>query len=152
MFSDSIEKENIASFYGDGAYDDFKLREILPFSTKQIIPPPKNAVVKKETNKKPVPIYLSQRNQAVERRTEIGSTEWKKEINYHQRSLSETAMYRYKVIFGDKVEARTEENQKTEVFIKCKILNHFKQEGMPKSYKVQHTKTVSHNFCNFEKN
>jgi hypothetical protein len=152
MFSDTVEKENISSFYGDGAYDDFKLREFLSLSTKQIIPPPKNAVVKKAEQKKPIPNYLFQRNQAIERRKEIGSKDWKKEINYHQRSLSETAMYRYKMIFGDKVEARTEENQKTEVFIKCKILNRFRQEGMPNSYKVEYSQTQTSNFCKFEKN
>jgi len=152
MFSDKIEKENIHNFYGDGAYDNFKLREFLSTSTQQIIPPPKNAVVKKGTDKKPVPDYLVQRNKAIERQKEIGSKEWKKEINYHQRSLSETAMYRYKVIFGDKVEARTEENQKTEVLIKCKILNRFGQEGMPNSYKVEYSQTVTSNFCKFEKN
>lgn len=152
MFSNRVEKENISNFYGDGAYDNFKLREFLPSSSKQIIPPPKNAVVKKGTPKKSVPDYLIQRNEAIERQKKIGSKEWKKEINYHQRSLSETAMYRYKVIFGDKVEARTEENQKTEVFIKCKILNRFRQEGMPNSYKVEYSETVTSNFCKFEKN
>jgi hypothetical protein len=43
-----------------------------------------------------------QRNRAVERIKEIGSKEWKKEIGYHKRSLIETTMFRYKVIFGDK--------------------------------------------------
>ena len=60
-------------------------------------------------------------------------------------------MYRYKIIFGDKVKARTEENQITEVFIKCKILNRFIQEGIPNSYKVQYSQTVTSNFCRFEK-
>ena len=60
-------------------------------------------------------------------------------------------MYRYKIIFGDKVEARTEENQKTEVLIKCKILNRFAQEGIPNSCKIQYEKTVTTNFYKFEK-
>lgn len=136
MFSNPKDKEYIGSFYGDGAYDNFKLREHLSVTTKQIIPPPKRAVIKQPTGKKPLPNYLVQRNEHVKRRKEIGSKPWKEEIGYHKRSLSETAMYRYKVTFGDKVEARTEKNQETEILIKCKILNRFTQEGIANSYRV----------------
>jgi hypothetical protein len=102
----------------------------------QKIPPPCNAVVKIGTAKVPVPAYLLQRNQAVERIKEVGSKELKKEIGYHRRSLAETAMFRYKIIFGDKASSRTEETQRTEVNIKCKILNKFTSIGMPKSVKI----------------
>ncbi len=73
-----------------------------------------------------------QRNQAVERIKEVG----KKEISYHQRNLTETTMFRYKVIFGDKASARIVETQRTEVNIKCKILNKFTTIGMTKTIKI----------------
>jgi hypothetical protein len=92
--------------------------------------------VKIGTAKVPVPAYLLQRNQAVERIKEVGSKDWKKEVGYHRRSLAETAMFRYKIIFGDKATSRAEETQKTEVNIKCKILNKFTNIGMPKNIRI----------------
>lgn len=126
----------LASLTGDGAYDKFFFREFLGSELLQKIPPPCNAVVQVATAKALVPQYLSQRNQAVERIKEIGRKEWKKEIGYHRRSLAETTMFRYKVIFGEKASSRVEENQRTEVNIKCKILNKFTSIGMPKSVKI----------------
>jgi hypothetical protein len=111
-------------------------REFLGSELLQKLPPPRNAVSKIGTAKVPLPAYLLQRNQAVERIKVVGRKEWKREIGYHRRSLAETTMFRYKVIFGDKTSSRVEENQKTEVNIKCKILNKFTSIGMPKSVKI----------------
>jgi Transposase DDE domain len=126
----------LLSLAGDGAYDKFFFREFLGNEIVQKIPPPCNAVVKIGTEKVPVPAYLLQRNQAVERIKEVGSKEWKKEVGYHRRSLAETAMFRYKIIFGDKASARIIENQITEVNIKCKILNKFTNIGMSKTIRI----------------
>lgn len=133
-----IESQDLSllSLRGDGAYDAFFFRETLGHEVLQKIPPPSNAVVHKDSAKSPVPDYLLQRNEAVERIKEVGRKEWKKEIGYHQRSLVETTMFRYKVIFGDKSSARIEENQETEAKIKCKILNVFTNIGMPKTTKI----------------
>jgi hypothetical protein len=83
-----------------------------------------------------VPAYLGQRNEAVRFIHEQGRQEWKKQSGYHLRSRSETAMFRYKTTFGGKLEARKEANQSTEIVLKCKILNRFRQTGMPQAYKV----------------
>lgn len=128
---------DIASVRGDGAYDTFSFREILGSEIVQIIPPPINAVLKVGTTAHPVPAHLLQRNEAVQRIKEVGRKEWKKEIGYHKRSLAETAMFRYKTIFGDKATARMDETQETEAKIKCKILNTFTQIGMPKSVEIR---------------
>jgi len=128
--------ERLSSVRGDGAYDKFFFRECLGREVRQIIPPPRNAVVKTGRAKEPVAPYLEQRNQAVLRCQEIGRSAWKKEIGYHRRSLAETAVFRYKVIFGDKATAKTEENQLTEAKIKCKILNVFSGFGIPKTERV----------------
>ncbi|RDC62659.1 IS5 family transposase [Adhaeribacter pallidiroseus] len=126
----------LSSFIGDGAYDDFKLRELLAGGIKQIIPPSKDAVVHKGTQKKPVPEYLRQRNEAVEYRQEHDRKAWKIQAGYHRRSLNEVAMFRYKTTFSAQMRTRKIENQKTEVELKCKILNIYRHQGMPLAYLV----------------
>lgn len=128
--------EKVSSFRGDGAYDDFKLREVLGSKVRHIVPPPKDAVVRKGTSKGPVPDYLEQRNQAVEYINSQGRKAWKIKEGYHRRSLNEVAMFRYKKSFSAQMSARKMENQKTEVQLKCKILNIYRQQGMPLAYKA----------------
>ena len=126
----------IGKFAGDGAYDAFGFREILDRKTEQTIPPTKNAVVRKAKKGKPLPGYLKQRNEAVEYINKHGLKAWKQEKGYHKRSLNETVMYRFKTIFGDKLDARLIKNQQVEAKLKCQILNRFTGIGMPGSYKV----------------
>jgi len=134
MLKDKTNKIN--SFIGDGAYDTFGFRQVLGNDVKQIIPPPKNAVIQEDKKDKPLPEYLIQRNQAVKDIEKLGSKQWKIEQGYHKRSLNEVVMFRYKKIFGGELDARKIENQKTEVRLKCDILNKFTGMGMPDSYKV----------------
>lgn len=63
--------------------------------------------------------------------------QWKQEIDYHTRSISETAMFRFKTISGDKLVSREDCQQKTETAIKINILNQFTQLGRPYSYPVE---------------
>ena len=65
-----------------------------------------------------------------------GRALWKQEIGYHRRSRVETLMYRYKTVLGDRLSARRERTQATEVSIKLDALNRMTELGMPKSYKV----------------
>lgn len=129
-------KDKINSFRGDGAYDDFAFRKILGSEVKQIIPPPKDAVVQKATEKKPPKAYLRQRDEAVKFIASHDRKEWKIKEGYHRRSLNEVVMFRYKSTFTGKMSARKIENQKTEVKLKCKILNIHRRQGMPLAYKV----------------
>jgi len=48
--------------------------------------------------------------------------------------LSETGMFRLKTIFGDRISARTFENQRTQLLIRCMALNRMTTLGMPDSY------------------
>jgi hypothetical protein len=127
---------NIHSFYGDGSYDKFDFRSTLGKDIIQIIPPPKNAVLQKATGTHPLPGYLHQRNQAVETIEKYGYKYWKEQTGYHRRSLNEVAMFRYKTIFGGHLDARTIENQSTEIHLKSWSLNKFMGIGMPDTYKV----------------
>lgn len=127
--------KNISTFHGDGAYDDIEFREFLG-EISPIIPPPKNAVVRKPKKNDPLPLHIVKRNEAVEYIQKHGLKEWKMANGYHKRSLNETVMFRFKSIFGGELGARTMENQKVEILLKCLILNKFTGIGMPISYKV----------------
>lgn len=126
----------LKSFRGDGAYDDFKVREALGEEEVQIIPPPKDAVIHKGSAGRALAGYLSQRNEAVGMIAEKGSKAWKEHSGYHKRSLNEVAIYRYKTIFGGSLSARKTDNEETEVKLKCVLLNRYRELGMPISYKV----------------
>ncbi len=123
--------ESIDSLAGDGAYDKKKFRAALPLETQQLIPPQKNAVISKRGDP-----ALVQRDQAIKKIKKKGRSEWKKQVGYHKRSLSEVNMYRYKKIFSPELKARKPEYETAEVRIKCKILNRFVEIGMPESEKV----------------
>lgn len=128
--------DRLRSFRGDGAFDDFHFRKVLGTDVIQIIPPPKDAVIKKGTKKKPLPDYLAQRNAAVSFIKAQGSKEWKIQNGYHKRSLNEVVMFRYKTIFGSEMSAKRIINQQAEAKLKCYILNKFTEMGMPVSQKV----------------
>ncbi|MEQ8672505.1 MAG: IS5/IS1182 family transposase, partial [Aggregatilineales bacterium] len=66
----------------------------------------------------------------------IGRKRWKIEAGYHRRSLAETAVFRFKTIFGNTLSSRTLTRQVTEARVKAVALNRMTQLGMPDSYRV----------------
>lgn len=56
---------------------------------------------------------------------------WKQETCYHRRSLAETAMFRYKTIFGGTVRARTFDNQFKELCLNIVAMNQMTSLGLP---------------------
>lgn len=119
----------IDSFGGDGAYDQWKVRDRL--EEKEIeakIPPRKNAKIKQHGNSSQPPIP---RDEAIREIRRVGRKEWKKEVGYHRRSLAETAMYRVKCCFGSVLKNREFENQRAEARLRSKILNRFTHLGLP---------------------
>ncbi|MBP5620742.1 MAG: IS5/IS1182 family transposase, partial [Thermoguttaceae bacterium] len=65
------------------------------------------------------------RNDAIVTTRLSGSGAWKEKVQYYQRSLVETTMFRIKKLFGDRLKNRIMENQKVETIIKVKALNMF---------------------------
>ncbi len=132
----ALEGTPIGDVLGDGAYDTIDCREVIhDMGGRPIIPPDKNA---KEHKRSCIPALL-ERNKAVRRMRELGTEGralWKKEVEYHRRSRVETLMFRYKTIFGDRLSARKEWTQATEISIKLDALNRMTELGRPKSYKV----------------
>jgi len=124
-------EEEIEQVSADKGYDTGDCyKAIKKRNATAVIPPKKNAV---ENPKKE---HLADRDEAIRRIREVGDQEWKKESNYHRRSLSETAMFRLKQIFGNRVGSVLEEAQKVEVGLKCITLNRMTKLGMPDSYPV----------------
>ena len=130
--------EDIDFVAADGAYDsDRCYQPIAARGAQAIIPPRKNAKI----NDKADGPGIRLRNQNIKEINDIGQGEWAKELwkdrrHYHRRSLAETAMYRFKTIFGGSLRSRTFENQTVELFIKIAALNKMTEIGMPESYQV----------------
>lgn len=119
----------------DGAYDKRMCYAALKKKgiERIAIPPQHNAKIWQHGNTKAQRLA---RDQNLRRIRKIGRKRWKQEINYHRRSLAETAMFRLKTIFTDKVQARTEANQRVQLLLRCKALNYMTMLGMPDSYVV----------------
>lgn len=119
----------ISRFYGDGAYDQRNVYNVLEAnSTEPIIPPRKNAVLWQHGNSSEPKLP---RDQAVREIRRSSRRAWKVKVDYHVRSLGETVMYRLKTIFDGELKNRLLKNQKTEASIRCRVLNKFTQLGMP---------------------
>ena len=114
---------------GDGAYDTRKCYEAIALlGAIPTIPPQRNA--RKGHS------HSEERNKNLERIEEIGRKEWKEESGYHRRSISETTMFRMKRTFGDQVSSRDFDNQASELFLECMMLNRMIQIAKPDSYVV----------------
>jgi len=129
-------KEPILDVYADSQYDKRNAyRSIILRGGRPIIPPQVRARVQIKKNWTPEWVL---RDKVVKEIEDLGGDaqakkRWKIASNYHRRSLAETGMFRYKQAFGDRLRNRSVENQKTEVAIKCTILNKMTRLGMPKS-------------------
>lgn len=97
------------------------------------VPPQRNAKIWQHGNSSK-PSWP--RDQILRRIRRVGRKRWKEEVGYHRRSLAETAMFRFKIIFGNTLSTRTLARQVIEARIKCAALNRMTQRGMPKSYRV----------------
>lgn len=129
------EEAEIDSFAGDGAFDTKRMYNkcIEKEIDHILIPPQKNAKIWQHGNCKAPP---HPRDENLRQIRKTSREKWKENIGYHVRSLSETAMFRYKTIFGEKMDARNFNQQKTEFLIKASILNKMMKLGMPDSYAV----------------
>lgn len=120
----------IAQVLADGAYDSRQCyRAIAERGARAVIPPRKGSVLWTDQ-------YLKERNNNLRRMQRVGAAAWKKKVGYHTRSLVETAIYRLKQLFTDKLRSREDDRQRTEVMLRCSALNRMTSLGMPHSYPV----------------
>ena len=97
-----------------------------------IIPPRATAVLHSSTGTVP-----SRRDRPIQTIQEKGRRGGEREVGYGQRSLVETALFRYQTLIGPTLRARTLAAQKTEARLACSVIHRRTQPGMPLSQRVQ---------------
>ena len=118
----------------DGAYDKRSCYEAIDLrQARAAIPPRTDAKIWRHGNEKAPPHARDVNLRSIRQK---GRAKWKRECGYHRRSLSETAIYRMKTIFGGRVKARRFDNQAAELFLQCCALNKMIQLCKPQSYRV----------------
>jgi transposase len=124
----------VSTVLADGAYDGEPTYQTIldrhPDATV-IIPPRSNAVLSDTAETEP-----TQRDQHIEMLARNGRMGWQKVVGYGKRSLVETAFYRYKILIGRSLRARTLSAQKVEARIACTVINRMTSLGMPLSRKL----------------
>ena len=121
---------DVGRVYADGAYDSRQCyRAIHRCGAQAIIPPRKGSTLWTDE-------YLEERNKNLRGVRRWGVKGWKKKSGYHRRSLVETAIFRLKTLFTDKLKSREVHRQATEVMIRCAAMNRMTELGMPQSYQI----------------
>jgi IS5 family transposase len=124
-----VTEADLEQVSADGAYDTRPCYEaIQEREAKAGIPPRKNAKIWQHGNGKAPPHPRDENLRAIRQH---GRKTWKRQSNYHRRSLAETTMYRLKTIFGGKVRSRLFDNQATELLLQCVALNRMIQVAKP---------------------
>lgn len=128
-------EEEIEQISADGSYDRKKVYQAIKKREirRAAIPPRKGARIWQHGNSWDERLIRDENLRAIRKK---GRKKWKRELNYHRRSLSETAIFRFKTIFSDKLQSRNIDNQFSEMIIKCAVLNRMTHLGMPDSYKI----------------
>ncbi|MGE0198132.1 MAG: IS5 family transposase [Parachlamydiales bacterium] len=130
--------KNVKTAFGDGAYDrGLFYQELYEHGIQAIIPPRRDGRLQK-LDRKP---WFKDRNDAIRAITGLGKDNearklWKILSRYHKRSIGETAMSRFKRIFGGEFRARKLKRQKAELYDKSIAMNKMTLLGMPKSERV----------------
>lgn len=130
----------IEQITGDGAYDKQNCYECAhDRGAKPVFPPQHNAAVQRNKKKKnaaliPRDDLINRLNSAADKDEELKL--WKRENNYHKRSLVETNMSRMNTVFSDQMSARHPENQFTDLAVRCRIINKMNRLGLPESMAV----------------
>ena len=124
-------EEPISQVTTGGGYDYATCYEaIAERKARAVIPPRRTGRLNPQDER------FRQRDKNLRLIRKVGRKRWKKRVKYHRRSLVDTAIMRVKSIFGDRISARTFQNQATEKFVRCGALNRMTHLGMPESYRI----------------
>jgi hypothetical protein len=114
----------------DGAYDfEQCYRAIQKHQARALIPPRRDAIIR---GKSP----FEQRDENLRGIRRLGRQQWKHKSTYHRRSLVETAFFRLKTLFSDRLRSHRTDTQATEAIIRCEAMNRMTRLGMPNSYAI----------------
>ena len=126
--------ETVEQVSADGAYDKRPCYEAIKrVGARATIPPRRDARIWRHGRCRGERV---RRDENLRRIRQVGRAQWKRESGYHRRSLAETAVFRFKMIFGERVRARSFEGQAAQVLVRCAALNRMTHLGMPDSYAV----------------
>ncbi len=137
VFPDLLEQlppeEPIASVAADGTYDTWDCHQtLLEHQAEALIPPRSTAVAwPPQAHGQPHP-----RTAILEYRQQHGEEAWKIHSGYHRRSLAETAMFRFKTLFGERLSNRRFDTQTTQAYVRLAAMNIMTQLGMPDTVAV----------------
>ena len=95
-----------------------------------VIPPTRTATVSGRRPRSPA------RDRTIRQVQQAGRRQWKKDSGYHQQARMENAFFRYKLIIGESLRARSRAGQETEAILACNILNQMTQLGRLASYAI----------------
>ena len=124
--------QKINTVLADGIYDTFEVYEnSLDSNGEPIIPPRSTAAISSKKS-----LNHQARNNVVKAVKRLGPKLWKQLSGYHKRSLVETAMSRLKRFFGSRLKNRSFKHQEVESYLRCSLINHFTELGMPISIKI----------------
>lgn len=137
IYPQFIAPKTVKRTYGDGAYDRMICyRANYNHGSSAIIPPQRNGKYHIGATD-----HLQGRNKSLLEIKGLGDDEvarklWKKLKRYHRRSLAETCMYRFKILFGRDLKSRSFQGQQSEAYIKSQALNIMTKLGMPQSTRM----------------
>jgi hypothetical protein len=119
----------IASFTGDGAYDQdgvyASVAERHPEAA--IIVPPRSTAVPSETAE----TAPTQRDRHLQLIAEKGRMGWQKRSGYTKRARAEATIGRYKRVIGDGLRSHTDQRRATEADVAVQVLNRMLELGRP---------------------
>jgi len=124
----------IASFTGDGAYDQDGVTASVAVRHPQaaiIVPPRANAVPSETAETAP-----TQRDRHLQQIAEHGRMAWQKASGYTKRARAETSMARFKQVIGDGLRSHTDERRAAEVEVAVHVLNCMLEFGRPNSVRI----------------
>ena len=127
---DKVEGD-VSCLTADAAYDTRGIYEAAGArGATVVIPPTRTATVSGRRPRSPA------RDRTIRQVPQAGRRQWKKDSGYHQQARVENAFFRYKLIIGESLRARSRAGQETEAILACNILNQMTQLGRPASYAI----------------
>ena len=133
---------DIRCIYGDGAYDKRLCYQTSERLGAQLITPVQHRACKQQANRNhPNESALLDRDRQIDfirsfDDEELARALWKKVSRYHKRSLVETAMFRLKHYFGNRLNCRRASHQCAQMQARAYALNKMTELGMPVSEKI----------------
>jgi IS5 family transposase len=121
----------LTSVTGDAAYDTIAFYNAAGARGATVVVPP--AKTAKVSRRKP---RSSARDRTIRKVHAVGRRRWKRESGYHRQARVENAFFRYKLIIGESLHARSPAGQASEAVLACHIINQMTQRGRPASYAI----------------